>query len=158
MKKILVVISAALLIGGCFLPIMSIGTSTRNFFDEVPAGIPDVPPNALKYAAIAIIGIALASALIAFINRAKFLWLSGILTGIILTGVYFGFHAKLDQIKEQTDTQLKGFMGGLFRGVAESMFQTVQLGGIGWYVISTGALLLIVSSFIKQRSATSISQ
>jgi hypothetical protein len=90
--------------------------------------------------------------ILVFTRKAKFVWLGGIFTGAILASVYFGFHAKLDGMKEQADKQVGDLFGGMFKGVTELLFQSVHLGGAGWYVVSAGALLLIIASFTFRRN------
>lgn len=147
MKKILILIGSALLIGGCFSPIIKAPDNTFNFFDPLPVAVPGVPENAMMYAGILLIVIAVISIVLALVNKTKFLWASGLIAGAVLAGVYFGFHAKLNEMKAQADKQVGDLFGGMFKGLTDSLFQAVELGGAGWYVIGAGALLLIVSSF-----------
>ena len=149
MKKIIALFGAALLISGCFLPIMNVADTTFNFLDSVPPGIPNVPQNAMIYVAVVIIAIAILSAILALMNHTKLLWLAGIVTSVILVCVYFGFHSKMDEMKEDAGKQMDVFLGGMFKEMTDTLFQSVQLGGAGWYVIGTGALMLIISSIIK---------
>lgn len=156
MKKILALSGALSSITGCFLPIMHIGQDSLNFFDPPPVTIPDVPQNALMYVAIVIIAIALSCSILALFNKTKWLWLSGILTGAILTAVYFGMHAKVNEMKEQADKQVNDLFGGLFKGMTDSVFKTIDIGGLAWYVISAGALLFIIASFIPKKNTINL--
>ena len=149
MKKILAFIGSALVAAGCFLPVIKAPDRTFNFFHPLPVPVPGVPENAMMYAGILLMLIAALSLVLALLNKTKFIWLSGIIVGAVLTGVYFGFHAKLDEMKAQADKQVGDLFGGMFKGITDSLFQAVELGGAGWYVIGSGAALLIVSSFIN---------
>ena len=142
-------VGAALLTGGCFLPVISAGDKTLNFFDPIPVQVSDLPENAMLYAGVAIIAIAIVSAILALTNRSKFLWLSGVLTGTILLAVYYGFYAKLDEMKGKADEQVGNLFGGMFKGITDNLFASVELGGIGWYLMPAGAFLLMATAFIK---------
>ncbi|TAL61472.1 MAG: hypothetical protein EPN85_04830 [Bacteroidetes bacterium] len=147
MNKIIAILGAVLVSAGCFLPVLLVPDRTFNFFDALPVPIPDVPENAMQYAGILIIIIATISITLAFLNKTKSLWISGLITGGILTALYFGFHFKLDEMKTRADEQMNGLFGGMFKGFTDSLFEAVELGGTGWYVIIAGALLLMAASF-----------
>ena len=133
---------------------MQIGNASLNFFDPPPVTIPGIPQDALMYAAIIIIAIALSSFILALVNKTKWLWLSGILTGVLLTCVYFGMHSKVNEMKADADKQVKDMFGGMFKGITDSMFKLITIGGYGWYVISAGALMFIIASFTSNKTNT----
>jgi hypothetical protein len=146
LKKILVLLASSLIIAGCFLPTMHIGDSTLNFFDPIPVDVPGIPPNALKYTAIVIIAIALVSSILGLMNKTKWLWLSGLLTGTILVCIYLGMYIKVKEMKEEADKQISGLFGGMLRGFANSVLELITIRGYGWYVIGSGAFLLVIAS------------
>jgi len=148
LKKIFAASGFILLVTGCFLPVISAPDRTFNLFDPIPVNIPDIPANAMQYAAISIIALAVLSIMFAFLNRTKFIWLFGVIIAAILTTLYFSFHAKIDEMKAQADKQVSDLFGGLFKGVTDSLFESIQVEGTGWYVLATGSLLLILCSFI----------
>jgi hypothetical protein len=149
LNKIIAIIGAALISAGCFLPIISVPDRTFNFFDPLPVPIPDVPENAMQHAGILILLIASVSITLALLNKTKFLWVTGIITGGILGAVYFGFHTKLDEMKAKADQQMDGLLGGMFKGITDSLFQAVELGGLGWYIIGAGIVLLFTAAVLK---------
>ena len=160
MKKILALTGSVLLIVGCFLPVVfSAQNKTMNFFDkDINIPMQNIPDHAMLYAGILLIGAASIAAILAMMNKTKFIWLLGIISTGVLAGVYFGFHATLNEMKEQTNKQFDSLLGGMFKDVTDSLFQSVQLGGAGWYVIGSGALLLIISSFVKDYNPSSFTK
>lgn len=146
MKKILACFGATLLITGCFLPLLSTPDRSFNFFDTIPLNIQEIPPNTLQFAGIFITAIAILSIILAFTNKSKFLWIGGAATCTIIACMYFDIYSKLNEMKNQTNKQLDTLFGGMFKGLTDTLFQSVQLGGYGWYVIATGGAILIISS------------
>lgn len=146
MRKILAYFGSTLLLIGCFLPMLSTPDKTYNFFDTIPIAIPGIPPNAMQFAGILIMLTALTAAILTFTSKLKLTWIAGVITIVTMTCVYYGFHTKLNEMKEQANTQLGNLLGGMFKDVTETLFQSVQLGGAGWYAVGSGALLLVVSS------------
>jgi len=132
---------------------MNVADTTFNFFDTIPVTISGIPQDAMKYAGIVIITIAIISSVLALIGRTKFIWLAGIITSGILVCVYFGFHSKMNEMKDDANKQMQDMMGGMFKDLTDSLFQSVQLGGAGWYIMGSGALLLIISSLLKHKLA-----
>ena len=152
MKKIIALLGSTLLITGCFLPIMNIGIETFNLFDWVPMNATDVPKYALIVPGCVIIAIAIATAIFALINKTKLLWIAGIIESAIAGAVFAGIHFKIAQMKDEMDN----LMGGIFRQITETLFQPVQLGGSGWYLLGSGALLIILSSLLKIKKLDTI--
>lgn len=154
-KKIWIILGAGLLAAGCFTPIITSPAESFTFFDPLPVTIPDVPPDALKYTGISVLALAALCLVLALTNRTKFTWAAGIASTAILTGVYFGFHSKMEEMKTQADEQVGNLFGGMFKGITDSLFEAVELGGTGWYLLGAGCLALILSVFIKNSTHSS---
>ena len=148
-KKIIAILGAGLLVYGCFLPIITTPGNTSVFLDTLPSRLPDIPQNALKYCAAIFIGIAVIAAGLALMRSTKFLWTGGLVSGSFLVCVYWGMKIKIDQMKEESDRDLDKLFGGMFKSVAQSLFDKVQIAGAGWYVIGAGSLLLILSTMLQ---------
>ena len=148
-KRATTIAGALLLVLGCFLPVLNTMGNRSGLLDPIPAKIPDIPENALQYCAAIIMGIAVISVVLALMRRTKFLWISGLVAGSFLVCVHGAMQMQIDQMKEDTNQQLESLFGGMFKSVAQSLFDKVEIAGIGWYVIGAGSLLLIFSSLLK---------
>ena len=149
MKNPIAIAGSVLITAGCFFPVMQVMDKTLTFFDKVPANVPDVPQNAMIYAAIAFITIAVTVTALSLMGRSRFIWLAGILSGLCLGAVYKGMQMKIAEMKTQADEQVSNLFGGLFKGLTNKIFDAVEIGGSGWYIIAAGSLLILISSFVK---------
>ena len=147
---------AGLLVSGCFLPILNVMGNPSGFLDPLPVRIPDIPENTLKYCTAIIMAIAVISASLALLRLTKFLWISGIVSASFLACVFLGMKIKIDQLKEESDHDLDKLFGGMFKSVVQSLFDKVEIAGLGWYVISAGAILLIFASIIRTEKPETI--
>jgi hypothetical protein len=57
-------------------------------------------------------------------------------------------NSKMKEMHSETNKQLDDLFGGMFKGVADTIFQAVELSGLGWYLIGFGSLLLITTALI----------
>src|ERR1051326_4082007 len=125
MKKVLAFIASFLLIFGTFLPMIDVSDRSYSFFEDMPPPPNvDISPDAMHYAGAALILVALISGVLAFLNRTKFLWLSGLFTFMVLAGVYFGFNATLAQVEHQAINFLKDLI--------HQFIESVKLNFTGW--------------------------
>ncbi len=149
LKKIILFIGAGLISVGCFLPVLSTPGGKLILFDKIPVQVPDVPENAMIFTGVFILILAISTFAFTLLNKTKFIWINGILTGVALCAFYIGFHIKLKEMKEKADEQIGNLFGNMFKGVADSLFATIELTGLGWYFISAGAFFIIIAAFVK---------
>ena len=149
MKRPIAISGAVLITSGCFFPILHVMDNSLTFFDKVPASVPDVPPNTMLYAALFLCAMAALVVVLSLMGKTKFIWLAGVFSGLCLAAVYAGMHRKIEEMKEQADEQMSNLLGGMFKGLTNSLFESIEIRGSGWYIIAAGSILIIISSFFK---------
>jgi len=133
-RQIIALTAAALLFFGVFTPVVSIPVmGTMNYFQNG------------KGDGVIILVVAAASAVLALMNRFGGLWVTGLVSAGVLGFTFYNFHARLDELKSQMDSQLAG---NPFRGIADAAVQAVQLQW-GWSVLALGTLLLFVAAAMR---------
>lgn len=149
-QTVLTIIGTICLVAGCFCPVMIVAGDKIYLFSSLPFTISNIPANALKYAAGVIILTSLISVALALLGQEKWLWITGTLSCIFILSLYYGIQAKIESMKIESNHQLSVF-GGLFKELTETIFSMVKLGGLGWYIMGTGALILFLSSLLNLR-------
>jgi hypothetical protein len=141
-QQIAGIVGAALLVIGLFLPIVNVPLmGDRNFFEVGNFnGALDYSLNGIAYGVIAL---AVASMLLAFLN-----YCSGLrITGLIAIGV---FALTLKQFNDLSKNLHDNEVSNFIMNVTGTTVDENNL-RFGWIVLFTGAVTLIVASFLRSQ-------
>lgn len=133
-KQNLGLIGSIVLFVGVFAPIVSIPIiGNMNYVQNGRGG------------GVLIMILAAISLILVLKKRYGGLWLTGIVSLVLMAFTFIRFQIKMSDAKKQMAVDLAG---NPFRGIADAAMQSVQLQW-GWAVLVVGAGLLIASAAIK---------
>lgn len=123
-----------LLLLGIFLPIVSLPlVGSMSIF------------NTGRVDGYVLLGLAVASLALAFINQLKPLRITGAISAVLVTFGFIHIIYKLNKMKSSFTKDLKG---NPFSGVADAMMSTVQI-QYGWVFLFIGCFMLLYAAFGK---------
>jgi hypothetical protein len=85
--------------------------------------------------------------LILNINTIKYVWLTGISKLIIILGSLYYWISKINEIKDDYNRQMQG---NPFKSLGDIFINSIKIEW-GWAILIMGTLLIIASSFIKDK-------
>jgi len=136
-KQLLGLIGSAVLFVGVFAPIVSIPImGNMNYFQNG------------KGDGTFVLILAVISLILVLLKKFKGLWFTGLGSMAIMTFTFINFQMALANTRTQMETELAG---NPFRGIADMAMQSVQLQW-GWALLIIGAVLVIASAAIKDKS------
>lgn len=86
---------------------------------------------------------ALVALISAMLKHVKISGWVGVCSGILASYTFFQLYTRINQIKNDMNTQLRG---NPFKGLADAMFQSAQL-EFGWCIMLIGICMLIYAGF-----------
>jgi hypothetical protein len=136
LQQPLAFIGSALLFIGVFCPMVSVPIMGQmNYFQNGKGG------------GTIILVLALASAILAIVNRFRFLWLTGGASLVLLLVTFIRFQSRLSDMKEEVKTKLHD---NPFAGFADLAIESVQIQW-GLAVLVLGSVLVIAAAAIRQK-------
>ena len=134
-KQILGFIGSVILFIGVFTPIVSVPiVGTINYFQN---GQGD---------GIFLIILAVTSFILSITKKYKGLWLTGVISLLMLISVLISFQAKIAEMKSQINTELAG---NPFKFLGDIAVQSMQIQW-GWALLFIGSVLIIAAAAIKE--------
>jgi len=91
--------------------------------------------------------LAMGSLVFILLNKMKWLWLTGIGSTLTLLFTCYNLQTKMHEIKEGMD---KSLAGNPFRGIADTMVESIQM-EVGIPVLIIGILLIIMSAYLNSK-------
>lgn len=91
--------------------------------------------------------LAFGSLLFIFIDKMKWLWITGGGSALTLFYTLYNFKVRMNEVKGEIDTSLEG---NPFKGITDVMIQSVQL-EVGVPVLIIGILLIFLSAYLNSK-------
>lgn len=132
-QQLIGLLGALILLIGVFLPVLSV---------PILGSISLL--NNGKSDGIIILGLAIASAVLIFMDKIKLLWATGGISAALLIYDFYIVSSKISQTKAELREKLQG---NPFGGFADAMMSSVQL-QFGWAVLFLGCIILLATPIL----------